>query len=334
MTTTKFIKRMYFQIIIIKMKILFIAPKYTGGIGGHAAMVAEKLREYGFDIKLMHTSHIPIKKLKNPSFAVLSSLKAIIGGDEYDIVHAFNIPSAFAMKYTKARKKVLSVHGIYSEQVDSLHSDTVAMAASITEPKVLKWADKLTTDSKAVSKAYKKKLGVDFEFLFSPLDITKFNDLPDVSKKEKQVIYIGRDSYEKGIDILRDIESKINGNVVYCTDLEWKEAMSELKASSILVVPSRMESIPQVIKEAFFLNVPVVATKVGGIPELIEHEKNGLLVDPNDPDQLLNSVNELLENNDKATSIAHAGHDFVVKNLTLEVLLPKYIKFYEDLLNS
>ena len=316
------------------MKILFIAPKYTGGIGGHAARVAEKLRESGFDIKLMHTSHIPIKKLKNPSFTVLSSLKAIVGGDKYDVVHAFNIPSAFAMKYTKAEKKVLSVHGIYSEQVDSLHSDTTTKAASVTESKVLKWADKLTTDSKAVSEAYKKKLGVNFEVLYAPLDITKFNDLPAVSKKENQVLYIGRDSSEKGIDILRDVEAKINGNVVYCTDLEWKETMSELKASSVLVVPSRMESIPQVIKEAFFLNVPVVATKVGGIPELIEHEKNGLLVDPDDPDQLLNSVNELLENKDKSTSIARAGYDFVVKNLTWEVLLPKYVKFYEDLLNS
>ena len=68
------------------MRILFIAPKYTGGIGGHAARVAEKLREHGFDIKLMHTPHIPINKLKNPSFAVLSSIKAIMGGDEYDIV--------------------------------------------------------------------------------------------------------------------------------------------------------------------------------------------------------------------------------------------------------
>ena len=154
------------------MKILFIAPKYTGGIGGHAARVAEKLREYGFDIKLMHTSHIPIKKLKNPSFAVLSSLKAIIGGDSYDIVHAFNIPSAFAMKYTKSKKKVLSVHGIYSEQVDSLHSETTAKAASITESKVLNWADKLTTDSKAVSDIYRKKLGVNFDFLYAPLDLS------------------------------------------------------------------------------------------------------------------------------------------------------------------
>jgi glycosyltransferase involved in cell wall biosynthesis len=325
---------MYNKIINIKMKILFISPTYTGGIGGHAARVAEKLREYGFDIKLMDTSHIPIKKFKNPSFAVLSSLKAIFGRDRYDIVHAFNIPSAFAMKYTKSKKKVLSVHGIYSEQVDSLHSDTTAKAASITESKVLNWADKLITDSKAVSETYKKKLGVNFDFLYAPLDITKFNDLPNVSKKEKQVIYIGRDSYEKGIDILRGIEPKIKGSVVYCTDLEWKETMSELKASSVLVVPSRMESIPQVIKEAFFLKIPVVATSVGGIPELIDHEKNGLLVNPNDPDQLANSVNEILENEEKATRITNAGYQFVINNLTWEILLPKYVKFYEDLLNS
>ena len=316
------------------MKILFIAPKYTGGIGGHAARVAEKLREYGFDIKLMFTPHLPVKKLKNPSFAVFSSFKALVSSEKYDIVHAFNIPSAFAMKYTKAKKKVLSVHGMYSDQVNTLHSDTTASAAKLAESKVLKWADKLTTDSMMVKKQYKEKLNCDFEFLYAPLDITKFKDLPDVSKKENQVVYIGRDSYEKGIDVLKDIEAKINGSVVYCTDLEWKDAMIELKASSLLVVPSRMESIPQVIKEAFFLKIPVVATKVGGIPELIEDEKNGLLVDSDDLTQLLNAVNGLLENKEKAAKIAEEGYNFVIKNLTWEILLPKYVKFYEDLVNS
>ena len=48
----------------------------------------------------------------------------------------------------------------------------------------------------------------------------------------------------------------------------------------------------------------------------------------------MNSVNELLENQEKATNIAHAGHSFVIKNMTWEVLLPRYVKFYEDLLNS
>ncbi|WP_299290944.1 glycosyltransferase family 4 protein [Nitrosopumilus sp.] len=316
------------------MKILFIAPKYTGGIGGHAARVAEKLNEYGFNVKLMDTTHIPIKKLKNPSFALISSFKAVFGNEKYDIVHAFNVPSAFPMKYTKAKKKILSVHGVYSEQVDALHSDTVATAASLAETKVLKWADKLTTDSKIVKETYKKKLGIDFEFLYAPLDIKKFEAIPDVKKIDNQIVYIGRDSFEKGIDILRSIETRIKGKVVYCTDVEWKEAMTTLKESSILVIPSRIESIPQVIKEAFFLKVPVIATDVGGIPELIQNNVNGILVKSNNPDLLLEEINNLLEDKEKSKKIVQNGYEFVISNLTWEVLLPKYVKFYEDILKS
>ena len=316
------------------MKILFIAPKYSGGIGGHAYRVAEKLREHGFDIKLMHVPHIPINKLKNPSFAIFSSFKALVGNEKYDVVHAFNIPSAFAMKYTKAKKKVLSVHGMYSEQVNSLHSDTTAKAASITESKVLKWADKLTTDSKTVKNIYKEKLGIDFEFLYAPLDISKFNNLQQIPKKENQIVYIGRDSYEKGIDILKKIESKVNGKVIYCTDLKWENAMENLKASSIIVIPSRMESIPQVIKEAFYLKIPIIATNVGGIPELITDNVNGILVPPNSPELLQNAINKLLLDDETSKRLSAAGYEFVMNHLTWEVLLPEYVKFYENLVNS
>lgn len=316
------------------MKILFIAPRYSGGIGGHAYRVAEKLREHGFDVRLLHVPHIPIKKLKNPSFAILSSLKAIVSTEKYDVVHAFNIPSAFAMRYVKAKKKVLSVHGVYSEQVKALHSNSTGSMADIAESRVLKWADRLTTDSKMVQKAYKEKLGLNFEFMYAPLDTSKFDDIPIVSKVEGQVAYIGRDSYEKGIDILRKIESKINGKVVYCTNVDWKEAMTVLKASSLLIIPSRMESIPQVIKEAFYLKVPIVATNVGGIPELIQDNVNGLLVTPENPEQLLEIINKLLGDKESMKRFSEVGYDFVIKNLTWEVLLPKYIKFYEDLVNS
>jgi len=316
------------------MKILFIAPRYSGGIGGHASRVAEKLREHGFEIKLMHAPHLPIKKLKNPSFALSSSIKAIVENEKYDIVHAFNVPSAFAMRYTKAQKKILSVHGVYSEQVDALHSDATAVAASMAETKVLKWADKLTTDSKIVKETYKEKLGIDFEFLYAPLDTKKFKDLPNVEKVENQIVYIGRDSYEKGTDLLRSIESKINGKVVYCTNVEWKEAMTILKASNILVIPSRMESIPQVIKEAFFLKIPVIATNVGGIPELIQNNINGILVKPNESEELLNEINKLLTDKEKAKKLSEKGYEFVMNNLTWEILLPKYVKFYEDVLKS
>ena len=315
------------------MKILFIAPRYTGGIGGHAARVAEKLRENGVDVKLMRVPHLPLKKLKNPTFALLGTLRALFDKETYDVVHAFNVPSAFVMRYVKAKKKVLSVHGIYSEQVEALHSNTTASVVGLAESRVLKWADKLTTDSKTVQNAYKEKLGLDFECILAPLDTSKFKDLPEVAKVENQVIYIGRDSFEKGTDVLRKIESEIKGKIVYCTNVEWKKAMTLLKSSSVLVVPSRMESIPQVIKEAFYLQVPVVATNVGGIPELITHNVNGLLVPPNDPKKLVEAINLLLENKQYAKKLADVGYEFVMKNMTWEVLLPKYIEFYKNLLN-
>lgn len=316
------------------MKILFIAPTYSGGIGGHAKRVAEKLCENGFDVKLMEVPHIPIKKLKNPSFAILGSLKAIFGRESYDIVHAFNIPSAFAMRYVKAKKRVLSVHGVYSEQVDALHSDTTASIAEATEARVLTWADKLTTDSKMVQKAYKEKLDIDFEFLYAPLDTKKFVDLPDVSKIENQAVYIGRDSYEKGIDILKNIESKIHGNVEYCTNVDWKQAMTILKSSCLLVIPSRMESIPQVIKEAFFLHVPVVATNIGGIPELITDNHTGLLIPYDDSEKLVEVINNLLSNLELSNSLSKEAYNFVINHMTWKKVLSKYIDFYTNLLNS
>jgi len=318
------------------MKILFIAPRYSGGIGGHAVRVAEKLRENGFDIKLMDAPKIPIKNLKNPSFAVLSTIKAILSREKFDVVHAFNVPSAFAMRYVKAKKKVLSVHGVYSEQISSIHSDATSSVVNLVEAKILKWADKLTTNSKVVQEIYKEKYGLDFECLLGPIDLEKFKGIEaaKLDSDEDQVVYIGRDSPEKGIDILKSIEKQIKGKVIYCTNVEWKKAMSILKSSKVLVLPSRIESIPNVIKEAFYLKIPVVATNVGGIPEIVTHEKTGLLVPPNDPQSLADSINHLLENNEYAKKLADAAYEFLINNLTWDILLPKYIKFYEDLVRE
>jgi len=316
------------------MKFLFISPRFSGGIGGHAAILAEKLSQNGHYVKKMETTHIPIKNLKNPSFAVLSSIKSIVSRNSYDIVHGFNIPSAYAMKYAKGTKKVLSVHGVFSEQVDSLHSKSVSSIAKSAESQVLLWPDKLTTDSKATQKLYKENFSIDFEYLPSPLDVDKFTKIGEVKKIPNQVAYVGRDSHEKGIDILKKAESKINGNVVYCTDRSWDDAMSVMKSSEVVVVPSRIESLPTAVKEAFFLNVPVIGTDVGGIPELITNNETGILIPSENPEKLYQAVNELLSDKEKASKLASNGNIFVKKNMTWDVILPKYIQFYKDLLNT
>jgi len=314
------------------MNILFISPTYSGagGIGPHAFRVAEKLREIGYNVELMHVPHIPIKNLKNLSFSLFGTIKGISNKKTYDVVHAWNLPSAFIMKRIKSKKKILSVHGVYSKQVKMLHSKITSGIVSSQESQILDWADVLTTDSKAVQSEYKKKLGKDFEYLPAPLDKTKFEKIPNVERNPKQIAYVGRDSFEKGADILRKIESQINGTIKFCTDLPWDETMKILKASQMLVVPSRTESIPQVIKEAFYLKVPVIATNVGGIPELVVHQETGILVPPEDPEKLTIAINNLLDNEESRRNFANNAFEFINKNFSWDVLLEKYTNLYES----
>jgi len=314
------------------MNILFISPTYSGagGIGPHAFRVAEKLREIGYNVELMHVPHIPIKNLKNLSFSLFGTIKGISNKKTYDVVHAWNLPSAFIMKRIKSKKKILSVHGVYSKQVKMLHSKITSGIVSSQESQILDWADVLTTDSKAVQSEYKKKLGKDFEYLPAPLDKTKFEKIPNVERNPKQIAYVGRDSFEKGADILRKIESQINGTIKFCTDLPWDETMKILKASQMLVVPSRTESIPQVIKEAFYLKVPVIATNVGGIPELVVHQETGILVPPEDPEKLKIAINNLLDNEESRRNFANNAFEFINKNFSWDVLLEKYTNLYES----
>ena len=314
------------------MNILFISPTYSGagGIGPHAFRVAEKLREIGYNVELMHVPHIPIKNLKNLSFSLFGTIKGISNKKTYDVVHAWNLPSAFIMKRIKSKKKILSVHGVYSKQVEMLHSKITSGIVSSKESQILDWADVLTTDSKSVQSEYKKKIGKDFEYLPAPLDKTKFEKIPNVERNPNQIAYVGRDSFEKGIDILRKIKPQINGTIKFCTDLPWDETMKILKASEMLVVPSRTESIPQVIKEAFYLKVPVIATNVGGNPELVTHQKTGILVPPEEPEKLTIAINNLLDNEEARRNIANKAFEFINNNFSWDILLEKYTSLYES----
>ena len=313
------------------MNILFISPTYsgTGGIGPHAFRVAEKLRENNFNVELMHVPHIPIKNMKNLSFSMFGTLKALSNKKSYDAVHAWNIPSAFIMKRIKAKKKILSVHGVYSQQVGMLHSKLTSNIVSSKESQVLDWADVLTTDSKSVQSEY-KKLGKNFVFVPAPLDPKKFANVPTTIKKKNQIVYVGRNSFEKGIDILKGIESKINTSVKYCTNLDWVDAMKIVSESQILIVPSRIESIPQVIKEAFFLKTPVIATDVGGNSELVSHGKTGILIPPENPEEMITAINRLLLDEETKQKISKNAFEFINKNFSWDILMEKYVKLYQS----
>jgi glycosyltransferase involved in cell wall biosynthesis len=78
--------------------------------------------------------------------------------------------------------------------------------------------------------------------------------------------------------------------------------------------------------------VPVVATNVGGNPELVQDNITGLLVPPNDPVSLANAINRLLEDENLRKKLSDNAYQFVMNNMIWEKVIPKYLKFYNELL--
>jgi glycosyltransferase involved in cell wall biosynthesis len=98
-------------------------------------------------------------------------------------------------------------------------------------------------------------------------------------------------------------------------------------ALDVAVLPSYREAQGMVILEAMALSRPVVATNVGGIPEMIEDGRTGLLVPPHDPEALAAAITRLLTDHPLADTIARAGHDLVHDRFCIE----RMVKAIEDL---
>jgi glycosyltransferase involved in cell wall biosynthesis len=91
-----------------------------------------------------------------------------------------------------------------------------------------------------------------------------------------------------------------------------------------------MESLPQVIKEAFYLKIPVIATNVGGIPEIIQNEQTGILIPPENEQEMINAINNLIKNDSLIKTMTNNAFIFINKFYSWDKLLPKYIELYEN----
>lgn len=99
--------------------------------------------------------------------------------------------------------------------------------------------------------------------------------------------------------------------------------------AGIYVQPSLLEGLGLSLQEAMFHGRPCIGSEVGGIPELIDHERSGLLVPPGDPAALASALARLMADADERARLAHAARqDILHKHMTRQDMVHAHLEMY------
>ena len=193
----------------------------------------------------------------------------------------------------------------------------------------------ITAVSKETCDYYSKN---GFDVLHVPNAIN-LDDFPKkaIKKFKNQIIFAGRLSKEKGIDVLLDTAKRLSpeynlhilgtgreeekvrnmsnskANVHYLGYQSKQNTISLIRGSDLLIQPSVMEGISSTLLEAMGCETCIIASNVGGNPEIIENNKTGVLVEPNNAEELIEKISYLLMENEKRMMMAANGLKTIIK---------------------
>lgn len=186
-----------------------------------------------------------------------------------------------------------------------------------------------------------------------------FTDLPltELQQREKTILFLGFPWYLKGVDILIKAFNLISNNfpeytlkiVGHCPDKSYfnnlannneriqlldavyqERALDLLQKSSLFVLPSRTEAMGRVILEAMSLGTPVIASNVGGIPQIINSGVNGLLFESENINDLSNKMSTLLENESLRSKMAFNA----LKDVKGSLSIKSYIDHFTNMVKG
>lgn len=205
--------------------------------------------------------------------------------------------------------------------------------------------------------------GVDIE-KFKPSGKEKSRTLLNLPQDKKIVLFVGALRKIKGVDYLieaaksfvgtntvlymvgrddglkkslekRAQELKIFNYIKYTGPVNHEDIPLWISASDILVLPSLSEGRPNVVLEALSCEIPVVATDVGGIPELMVDGETGYLVPAKNPEELSEKINKLLEDASRREKMGRLGRKSIIqRGLTWEAHAKSTVEIYSKLLQK
>lgn len=276
----------------------------------------------------------------------------------YDIIHfhEFELSFSFFSFFVK-KPKIIHLHGIDYDFLKKHHISRFLLK-------------NLAHLYIAISRQMKKELmdlGIlkgKVAYLPNSIDINLFT--PRKEKEDDLLLFVGRISPEKGIhilikslqylkepvrlvvigppawnvdyhqNILRMIKRENNRGkheIKYLGAMEQIELVEWYQKASLFILPSFAEGSPVTILEALACETPVIATPVGGIPEIIKNHETGILVRP-EAHHLAEAIQYLIENKYMRLKMGRKGRIYVIKEHSLEVVVKKLCTIYQQLIHT
>jgi len=200
--------------------------------------------------------------------------------------------------------------------------------------------DILNTEKISIKKKYKMDSFILFLGRFNRVKgidvlINAINSIKNHSKFEKtQLLIMGVDfGYEDEMLQLID-EYGLQNKIKVVKNPSRKEVISAYDESEFLVLPSRWELSPLTPLEGFTFKKAVISSNVHGIPYTVTHNVNGILVEPENHNQLANAITELLSDKNKCTAYGNAGYHLVDTVCNSITMAKKTLKVYEKTISK
>jgi len=154
--------------------------------------------------------------------------------------------------------------------------------------------------------------------------------------KKKGVSHFHVDIVGDGHDrtYFENIAKDLNINSYISFHGDSNNVLALLQQSRIFVLPSRAEGHSNALLEAMACGLPVIATKVGGNLDVINNNENGILVEKENPEQLANAINRVLNDNKLARQLGENAIKTVSNKYSMEYTVSKYLELYNNLLSN
>jgi len=126
----------------------------------------------------------------------------------------------------------------------------------------------------------------------------------------------------------------LTGNISFLGAIEHRQVPELLRNVDIFVMPSIREGFGVAAVEAQAMEIPIVATKVGGVPEVVRDGITGILIEPRNPEQLATAILELIENPEKRKEMGREGRKYVLSHYRWEDNAALMENLYRSVLKS